>query len=235
MFKKSLIAVTLLAGLVGGSAQAADLYVPEVIIDPVALTWSGCYIGADIRYTTGRTSESFPYSDYATNITGPGIAPQIGCDYQFDDAPFLVGIVADVAALNDRGDAIVVPGAFPQRLSSSLDWLATVRARAGYVADKTLFYATAGVAFGNVSTRLEVVGGALNATSSVTQVGYTVGGGIETMVTDNISIFAEYNFTDLGRRAHTYAGAAGLRGAAGNELDLLTVNHTIKVGVNYRF
>ncbi|MGB3336202.1 MAG: outer membrane beta-barrel protein [Devosia sp.] len=235
MLKKSLMVATLLTGLVVGPAQAADLFIPEVIVDPVALTWSGCYIGADIRANTGRTSETFPYSDYATNITGPGIAPQIGCDYQLEDSPFLVGIVADVAALNDRGDNIVVPGAFPQRLTSSLDWLASVRARAGYVADKTLFYATAGIAFGNVTTRLEVVGGALDATSNVTQVGYTVGGGIETLVTDNISVFAEYNYTDLGRSTHTFAGAAGLRGPAGNELDLLTVNHTVKVGVNYRF
>jgi len=54
------------------------------------------------------------------------------------------------------------------------DWLATVRGRAGFAWDRVLFYGTGGAAFGNLQAAQNSV-----PFSSSTQIGWTVGGGIE--------------------------------------------------------
>jgi outer membrane immunogenic protein len=95
-----------------------------------------------------------------------------------------------------------------------LDWLATVRGRAGFTFGRALLFATGGVAFGEVENRITV--GMPNPPAFFppthmpyapapwlkrdTEWGWVVGGGIEYAVTDNISLKGEYLYYDLGKR-----------------------------------
>jgi len=232
MFKKSLIATALLAGLVAPAA-AADLFIPQVVIQPELFSWSSCYVGVGIEYTTGETTSEFPFSDYFTEPSGPGLSPRAGCDWQMPDSPVVLGVVTDltIRSVEDTRDVNLGPPL--QTLTTSMPWAGTIRARAGIAADTTLFYVTGGLAVANIEQSL-VVGGAPAITAENTQWGWTVGGGVEMMVTDNIALFAEYLYTDLGEEDYTFTGA-DFDGAGLDTLPFSSTNHTIKVGVNYRF
>jgi outer membrane immunogenic protein len=94
--------------------------------------------------------------------------------------------------------------------SSSMDWFATLRARAGFlVTPATLLYATGGLAFGDVSASLRVKGsyytvenGAVdwvsNASGGETRTGWTLGAGVEHKFSRNWSLKLEYLYYDLG-------------------------------------
>ena len=88
---------------------------------------------------------------------------------------------------------------------ANLDWLGTTRARLGFVAtpdNRLMFYATGGVAYGGGSASYS----AFDATNdlfwtgnpSSSRVGWTIGGGVEYAITNNITIKGEYLYYDLG-------------------------------------
>ena len=112
------------------------------------------------------------------------------------------------------------------------NWLATVRGRVGYAADRVLFYGTAGGAFANMQA---TVGG---VTTSKTQAGWTAGAGVEWAFADNWTARVEYLYIDLG----TYNGncsSAGLLGCHGRTTGIpFSVNLTenlVRAGVDFKF
>ncbi len=88
----------------------------------------------------------------------------------------------------------------------STTWLATVRPRIGYAIDRALFYATGGVAFGNVSfantyidfAPLELNNGFEASAASKTKTGWTLGAGLDYGLTPNWILSVEYLHVDLG-------------------------------------
>ena len=87
MRKSSLALLAAAIGLAASQASAADLprkapaYVPPA---PPPLTWTGCYIGANVGGAWGRFELEGPFGGTASR-SGAGFAGggQIGCDYQF--------------------------------------------------------------------------------------------------------------------------------------------------------
>lgn len=238
MFRKLAPAVVAAACLTAPAA-AADLILippPPVVIEPELFSWTSCYVGLHLNYDKATTSERFPFSDYQTESTGPGIGGQLGCDFQLDDSPFVLGVVVDATAQNKTGSTDIPLTTPQQTLETSVPLVASIRGRAGVAADTTLFYATGGLALAHVSNTL-TVGTGYEETASATHFGWTVGAGIETMLTDNISIFAEYLYADLGRQDYTFPGA-DFSGTGNPPIDTLAfdlIDHSIKVGVNWRF
>ncbi|MGB6446490.1 MAG: outer membrane beta-barrel protein [Xanthobacteraceae bacterium] len=72
-------------------------------------------------------------------------------------------------------------------------WLGTIRGRAGFAADRILFYGTAGGAFGSIQG-----GGAAFTDTGSTQFGWTAGAGLEGVLTDNLTARIQYLYVDLG-------------------------------------
>ena len=155
--------------------------------------------------------------------------------------PSSVLLAAGVAAITD-------PAAdrFRGRLSSSIDWIATARGRVGVAAGSLLFYATGGVAFADTSVEagyLSLVGAPPGAFAPVSvkddtvKVGWTIGAGIEAMLSDRLSAKLEYGYADLGKANH----ALGLYiDDPTNTQQYVTLEekltfHVVKVGLNYRF
>ena len=154
----------------------------------------------------------------ANGVLGGGT---IGYNRQFGRV--IVGAEADIdgSGLSGKGrsfgTAVASVGGTANPVASlvanerSLDWMSTVRGRIGYlITPRLLVFGTGGLAVGGVSQQTSAfqlssgpVGsflassGALSRQSSVL-VGWSIGGGIEYMLTSRASIKAEYICYDLG-------------------------------------
>jgi outer membrane immunogenic protein len=179
----------------------------------------------------------------------------IGYDYQIND--FVVGAILDINAM----DIAVNQNSFSNtpafyEAERSLDYLATARLRAGYlITPMALAYVTGGLAYGEVdygfSTNSPAVVGAAGRPANVYEGeddwGYSVGGGMEVKLTENLSFGAEYLYTNLG-------GGDSLTVLDGGPFDGVTTNganangeftaftspgdfdfHTVTAKLSYRF
>jgi outer membrane immunogenic protein len=147
------------------------------------------------------------------------------------------GFFGAVLPLITTTTTTITPGAaIPATLTQKIDWFGTVRARGGVlVTPRVLFYATGGLAYGQVNSS-ETIGGS-PFSSSDTRVGYTVGGGIEGAIGGNWSAKLEYLFVDLGRTSGSFATAIPASGGgmlASNYSSRVTDN-VLRFGVNYNF
>lgn len=227
----ALMALALAAGC--GTAQAADLggsvYAPEPVdtSPPVRLfTWRGFYVGLNGGYAWG-SGDATVISDGINSATLDAIDPsgflgggQVGYNAQFGN--FVVGAEADIQGGWVDGSASGVAGGFGAiRTSSDLNWLSTVRARAGFAADRMLIYGTGGVAWADMDFRAGDVSG------SDTLTGYAVGAGVEWALSGNWTARAEYLYIDLDD--------ARLTDVAGTRATFDNAFHTMRVGVNYKF
>jgi len=90
---------------------------------------------------------------------------------------------------------------FGSNTDLSTDWLVTVRPRLGLAVSNALFYVTGGLAVTNEKlnqTTALLGGGSFTSSISDTRLGWTVGGGIEYMLSPNWTIRAEYLHLDFG-------------------------------------
>ena len=114
------------------------------------------------------------------------------------------------------------------------DFYSTIRARFGYAWDRTLLYATGGVAFVRLKDSFDccTFPSDFDTTEkSVTKVGWTAGGGIETALAPNWTAKLEYLFIDAGKVNVVQTDDAP-------DLDTMQYRHqfhVIKFGLNYRF
>jgi outer membrane immunogenic protein len=98
-----------------------------------------------------------------------------------------------------------------------------------------MVYVTGGVALGRVKSKLDNVypSGVISTTSTITNVGWTIGGGIETALSPNWSVRAEYLYVDLGsERNNHFEPAPGLSPIS---YDLSVTASIARVGINYKF
>jgi outer membrane immunogenic protein len=172
--------------------QAPVAYVPVMV--PV-YNWAGIYIGVNGGYGFGN-------SDWTGGATSSGnfdingflIGGTVGVNFQWD--AFVLGAETDLDYAPVSGNG---PNTFCINCQTSSTWLGTTRVRAGYAADRVLFYGTAGVAYG------DVVASAFNTTNSSTEVGWTAGAGVEAAFTDNWTARLEYLYVDLSQGSCTTA------------------------------
>jgi outer membrane immunogenic protein len=127
-------------------------------------------------------------------------------------------------------------------LDQSLEWFGTVRGRAGWLASpQVLLYATGGLAYGSIKSSGTLTGFTPNGTpvvavgsSSDIRFGWTVGAGVEGMITRNWTAKLEYLYMDLGNfSAGTFTLAPAV--AIGGRVDANFRDHILRVGLNYKF
>jgi outer membrane immunogenic protein len=109
------------------------------------------------------------------------------------------------------------------------DWLATATARLGYVSGPWLVYARGGYA----ATKVTFIGTTPGDYVSVdgTRNGWALGGGVEYMVTRNVSIGVEYSHYDFGTHHYDSLSVGGLPLHADVDFKL----DTVMLRANYRF
>jgi outer membrane immunogenic protein len=220
------IFLTTAAVLISASAaSAADLaarpYTKAPVYAPPAAVynWTGFYIGGHVGGAFGGDN----------NIAAPGFTGngndgvfmggvQVGYDTQF--APnWVFGLEANYSFLDTNGDPFVNRG------------LGSVTGRLGYTwGGPALLYVKGGYAWADTRNTGGFGGGTFSDTH-IGRDGYTVGAGLEYLFTQNWSGKIEYQYYDFGHTTAIFTDALGNITAVGFRND----EHTIKVGLNYRF
>jgi outer membrane immunogenic protein len=218
--KRLFVAGVALVGLTG-AAVAADLppggapYYAAPYALPV-FTWTGFYVGVNGGGGFGNSAWDTT-SSFST--TGALVGGTIGYNYQM--GPAVLGAEGDIDWSNIKGTTTT--GACPAGCTTSDSWLSTLRARLGYAAGRFMPYVTGGGAFGNINAATPgLVGG------GATNVGWTVGAGLEFAIAGHWSAKAEYLYVDLGK----FNCGAGC-GAPSDNVSFTT--SLVRGGINYRF
>lgn len=221
----ALLAGTGLAASMLGTALAADLptrsqapfYPP-----PPIFTWAGFYAGASAGLNFGQFTEGG--DNYFHNAFGGLFGIQAGYNYQ--SGPLVAGLEADLNFGSVYGANSPAPGVYG---AGNVTGDGTVRVRFGYALDRALLYVTGGYAGASVKGSLADNSGvpSLFASQSAYLNGFTVGGGLEFAVTNNISLKAEYLFKDYGSAPYF----SGTRDAITSGISY----STLRAGVNYHF
>jgi outer membrane immunogenic protein len=249
-------ALTTSTTLIAGAAWAADMAVkapPRPVVIP--FSWNGCYAGLNAggAWVDGREQVTVPGITVidSSGTTGAFIGGgQIGCNWQYDPK-WVVGLEGDLDYVSAKRTSNFAFTHHSEDVvgqqSLKLRWLSTVRARFGYAWERSLLYATGGLAIGEINpsvsatdtTRVNAVPVVVEqfaGSSSATRVGWTLGAGFEYAFTDKVSAKLEYLYFDLGHvnyGVNVTAGASALppawtasAGATGN---------IVRVGVNVKF
>lgn len=179
---------------------------------------------------------------------------QVGANWQL--APrWVVGVEADGSWSEIKGELGLNAELALASIAGSLDlagdieagsqinWFSTIRGRIGFLpTERFMVYATGGGAVGETEsfvqgsgsiTTTPIIGppdsdsGSFDLSTSETNWGYSVGGGFEYAVTDNITLKTEYLFIDLGEHE--------LIGGDIGSISVDTHIHTIKAGLNFLY
>ena len=205
MRKSSLALLAAAIGLAASQASAADLprkapaYVPPA---PPPLTWTGCYIGANVGGAWGRFELEGPLGGTASR-SGAGFAGggQIGCDYQFAGG-WVIGIrnMFD-GTTNSRDRTFTVTTATGTATGAAEfhnRWFDALTGRIGYSwQPNSLLYFQGGAVWSRVEADLALtttVAGVTTVTGgsiSKTKTGWTIGGGWEYRFSPQWSVFIE--------------------------------------------
>ncbi|HTJ02331.1 MAG TPA: outer membrane protein [Methylovirgula sp.] len=194
--------------------------------------WAGAYIGGDIGYQWGASSNTS-----IDNITGavaspPGSNPagviggaHIGYNWQMNSWVF--GLEGNIDGSGVNG--IQREGTLNVRTQENIQ--GSVRARVGASWNHVLAFVDGGLAIGSFQNSFsDVFSGAVDSLNS-TRLGWTVGGGLEYALTDNWSIRGEYHYSDYGSYnmllSNTRAGVFTAR--------LHETSNTALVGFSYKF
>jgi outer membrane immunogenic protein len=183
--------VLLATGAVAGSATAADLgrqyqqpYVKAPIYNPV-FTWTGFYLGLNGGGGWGQSS----WDRTGTfDLSGGVIGGTVGFNWQ--TGQMVLGIEGDADWSGITGTTSTL---CPAGCATRNDWLGTVRGRVGYAFDRFLPYVTGGLAAGDIRATTPGFAGATQ-----TNLGWTIGAGMEVAIAGNWSAKAEYLHVDLG-------------------------------------
>lgn len=200
---------------------------------PVA-NWAGFYLGGNFGGATARdrTTATTPFVSDAFNLAPDGFigGGQIG--YNLQASNWVFGIESDFQGSTQRDHRTFV------LLSSTaydakLPWFGTTRGRIGYSVGSTLFYGTAGAAYGSVKTNI-VTTIPTNETFTKTKTGWAAGAGIETPFTllglfgPNWTSKTEYLYVDLGSTTNAFGGGTSVNTTKVTE-------HVFRTGINYHF
>jgi len=216
--RKLLLAGVALVALGSASASAADIQRRQVMPAKAPMymappyNWTGFYVGINGGGAWGSSDFSAPFPTGSFDLSGGLVGGTVGYNWQMGQ--FVFGVEGDLDWSNIRGST----ACGGTSCETKNDWLGTARGRLGYAFDRFLPYVTGGAAFGNIKTNIPGVG-----STSDTNVGWTVGGGIEAAIAGPWTAKVEYLYVDLGRGGSILGSDAKFNA------------NVVRAGLNYRF
>ncbi len=240
--------ISCLVGMAACGAMAADLS-PDVEVDSFQVetpplmpvfTWTGLTAGLQVGAVLGHdrvgprsatAGDILDGSDQRGVIGGAhaGYDHQTGC--LFGEQALVFGLEGDVDGASDRGSVV---GGLPSgtTVSTTSDLKGSVRARAGVPLNRVLLYATGGAAFAGFTTRVRATSaGGFDDTSSRARAGFTLGGGVDYAFMNDLSLRAEYRYSDYG----TLTDQLNLPGPVGGTISHTETDHRVQAAISYRF
>jgi len=183
------------------------LAAPAFAADPMAVPmtepgfdWTGYYAGLQAGYGWGESdisvTEDAPFS-ISTDIDGGFVGGHVAGLWQFDQA--VIGAEAELNYSSIDGKAESGLGSI---FGTDVKWFGSVNAKAGFAMDRVLVYGVGGVAFAGIETS-QVAGASFASTR--TNVGWTVGAGVDYALTDKFIVGAQYRYYDFGSEHYDVA------------------------------
>jgi outer membrane immunogenic protein len=251
-----LVGCIVAASALATAASAADMPVPAApayappAYRPVIYDWSGIYgglhLGAGVledQVTTTTTTILQP-SGTVTKLSPFSVVGGAQAGVNFQIQQIVLGAEGTFTWSNISGTH-VTPSLLPtisENSTSRPRWYATATGKIGYAANDFLFYAKGGAAWMNVHYIQDVAvgGGQSSQTIIDTRSGFTVGGGVEYGITENLSARVEYDFLDFGTKNYTFGNLSVTPvGGAATPLVLPVAIRSstslITAGIDYRF
>lgn len=202
------------------SVFAADLS-PAIVGDRAAelRDWSGAYVGASVGYGKGVADRQFadlPFTYAEDDLSGMLGGVQTGYNIQISN--LLLGIEGNIdwAALSTSG----APDALPR----DINWMAGVVGRVGFVSDRVAVYGMAGLVAADTTVESFLGEGA-----TAVETGWTVGVGIEAMLTGNMSVKLEYAHSSFETDRYDFTDPAPFSINSGFATDI------VRAGANFHF
>lgn len=213
----TLLASTLAAGAFT-AANAADAIndIPQAPVSyeqPAPIkNWAGAYVGGTVGYDWGKDSAN-------SKRDHKGFGGGLYGGYNVQDGQMVYGAEADVNLGDEKGNAGTTP-VNGDAVTTKQGVNGSLRARVGYDTGPVLVYGTAGLA---VSKNKAYAAGTKD---SATALGYTVGAGAETFLTDNVTARLEYRYSDYQKKDFRVGGETVSRGYD---------DHSVKAGIGVKF
>lgn len=221
--------------LIAGFAALVFSTLPSFAADPAEMavedsySWSAAYIGLVGGYFATRINTigctgACPVNP-AYNSWGLGL--QVGGDYQLANNFVIGGYGRVMLAGTNQQVPLFVAGAplAGGTFTVTPQFAGSVGARFGYAVDRFLPYAVVGYSVARFRAANPVFGVAATNTHH----GVHFGAGIETLVTENISIDLRYTHTVFGRQPYTFGpGPGGTTNYSANA-------NAFTFALNYRF
>lgn len=203
---------------------------------------------------------TFASLDYDQRFEAPFGGLQVGYNHQIDQ--FVLGVEGTLSlgsfskssgngsTMNITDGVQFTNNTVAIDTNLSLDWLTTFSGKLGADLDGFLIYGKLGVAVANMSgnSRSDVVVDgttpvgllglpngtyAASTSHSALRAGPTIGAGVEKMLTENVSVGLEYNYTHLGDIS---VGTPPLGGIGAGGTKTFSANfHSVKAGISYHF
>lgn len=225
------------AGFLFGAGSAFGGAHPETSRGAPAPGWSGVYVGAHLGHVFSRfgagddrvgirsaDGDVFPAPD-ALQIDGPTGGLQAG--YRFETAFGGRNVVIGAELSYEAGNADDRFDTGGLRASDELGSLVGLRVKAGALdaSGTTLLYGSIGAAYGEFNYVVD--GRRMDFDDPYDDTALTVGFGIETKLSDRVSVFGEYESRMFGRTK--------LTDAAGFSTQATPEHAVVKIGLNYAF
>jgi outer membrane immunogenic protein len=230
-FKRGLLRSTfVLTAALSGIATAQDraptdgsqLASDQLVLSTAGgLDWSGYYVGGSLAFASGGASAVPIDAGRPDNdLEGAVFGAQLG--YNIQRGNIVYGIEATLSATNAETGSTATGCSAVHCEYVDVNWLATLRGRAGVAVDQTLFYGSLGVATADV-TAIDWDAG--TASESHRHSGYVIGVGAEYSLSEKMSAKVEYNYMDFNDQTYNLGTPDAV------EFDLSVV----EVGINFHF
>ena len=251
-----LVGLAVAASALATAASAADMPVPAApaytppVYRPVIYDWTGIYIGGQLGAAsmndtfTQQTTTALLTAGTATKTNPAAVVGGGEAGFNIEFAPVVVGFEGTWTASYLSGTQVqtsISPAASVYTTSAS-HWYATATGRIGYAANDVLLYAKGGAAWMRVTYTEQTAAGAIMAMQSIndTRSGFTVGGGFEYGLNENLSLKLEYDFLDFGTKTYSfnnlsYPPVGGALTAVALPAAVKSMTNIVSLGVNYRF
>jgi outer membrane immunogenic protein len=185
--------------------------------------WSGFYVGAHLGKSWGETGNSWrnsfvgwqPDGDISYSSTSGGLHT----GYLWQRNSFVYGIEGDFSWASLKGDDSQFAGLVN---ALEINYVGTIRARAGVSYSRSLLYATGGIAFSSIEKK--DLTNSYSASNDL--VGWAVGGGYEMAFGGGLRARVEYQYVDFG------SVVSGLN--YNHRADDLSI-HSVRGGLSYAF
>jgi outer membrane immunogenic protein len=221
-------------GLTTAQALAADPGAP--IPAGPTIDWSGVYAGVHGGQVWGRHHvedvDPFNLDPPRYDLSPSGLMGGVQGGLNYLMGRYVLGIEADATFGRISGS---VDPAYTSVDEATIDvsLLASARIRAGWLlTDSTMLFATGGLGFAHWTDRNFIGGTQFGGDYDQSKTGWTLGVGVETVLTEHLSIKAEYMHYDFGSWSAPSPG--GVFWAINDDM-FRTSFDSVRVGLNYRF